>query len=426
MLRPKVSIICATYNRAHVLSYAIRSVLASTFTDWELIIVGDACTDDTERIIAAFEEPRVSFENLPTNSGGQGAPNNRGLEKANGDYIFFLNHDDLYLADHIEKALQFFATTDADFIWHPVILIKDASQTTGPPDPACDDLVLDGAVGPDGYDPHVFYVASGWAMTREFAQLAGPWQLENELRMSASQDWLFRAARLGRTLKYHPRPSVICILAGQRRLSYLKTKSDEHDRVFGWINGKESNLRALLECVAVRQGEELYRRKYKRRHLNRLAQSMMNYFNLHPSEVRNIRKGFGKGAWISSIRRDTTAPQRLEAGSTIHANSPEANLYLIDGWQRTPNSSAQVSTNPASIMFTLPAGGQALDFRVKLDGKTAAVKIRTPGLEDVHQAIDGVCTVVLSLRQAAGPVRIDFEVSRGTVTLLEFELQPRT
>jgi len=61
---PTVSIIIATYNRSRVLRHAIESVRNSRFADWELIVVGDACTDDTAACVAAFGDPR--------NYGGRG------------------------------------------------------------------------------------------------------------------------------------------------------------------------------------------------------------------------------------------------------------------------------------------------------------------------------------------------------------------
>jgi glycosyltransferase involved in cell wall biosynthesis len=63
---PAISVVIATYNRSRALAHAIESVLGQTFTDWELIVVGDACTDDTAEIVARYVEadPRVRFVNL--------------------------------------------------------------------------------------------------------------------------------------------------------------------------------------------------------------------------------------------------------------------------------------------------------------------------------------------------------------------------
>src|SRR5437879_999756 len=103
---PTVTIVTATYNRSEVLKHAIRSVLGSTLSDWELLVVGDGCTDDTELCVTSFGDPRIRFVNLPKNTGGQSAPNNLGMELARGRYIAFLNHDDLILNHHLETCVR--------------------------------------------------------------------------------------------------------------------------------------------------------------------------------------------------------------------------------------------------------------------------------------------------------------------------------
>jgi cellulose synthase/poly-beta-1,6-N-acetylglucosamine synthase-like glycosyltransferase len=67
MGEPAISVVIATYNRSDVLAYAIESVLRQTFTDWELIVVGDACTDDTPEVVARYVEAdsRVRFGRHP-------------------------------------------------------------------------------------------------------------------------------------------------------------------------------------------------------------------------------------------------------------------------------------------------------------------------------------------------------------------------
>ena len=60
-LPPLVSIVIATYNRSQVVAHAIDSVRRSTVADWELIVVGDHCTDDTEAVVAGFADPRITW-----------------------------------------------------------------------------------------------------------------------------------------------------------------------------------------------------------------------------------------------------------------------------------------------------------------------------------------------------------------------------
>ena len=67
-----------TYNRSNVLRYAIESVLAQTVSDWEMIVIGDACTDDTAEVVESFGDGRIRFHNLDQNVGEQSGPNNVG------------------------------------------------------------------------------------------------------------------------------------------------------------------------------------------------------------------------------------------------------------------------------------------------------------------------------------------------------------
>jgi glycosyltransferase involved in cell wall biosynthesis len=98
---PRVTVIIPTYNWSTVLPYSIASALEQTFADFELLVVGDGCTDDSERVVAAIEDPRVQWINMPERAGHQSAPNNEGLRRARGEYIAYLGHDDLWLPHHL-------------------------------------------------------------------------------------------------------------------------------------------------------------------------------------------------------------------------------------------------------------------------------------------------------------------------------------
>jgi len=98
---PLVSVIVPTYNWSGVLRHAVRSALAQSYPNLEVTVVGDACTDDSEEVVAAIGDPRLRWENLGRNSGSQSLPNNRGLELARGEYVAYLGHDDLWHRDHL-------------------------------------------------------------------------------------------------------------------------------------------------------------------------------------------------------------------------------------------------------------------------------------------------------------------------------------
>ncbi|HEY0314601.1 MAG TPA: glycosyltransferase family A protein [Allosphingosinicella sp.] len=98
---PKVTIILPTYNWSAVLPFSIGSALGQSFEDFELIVVGDGCTDDSGEVVAAVADQRVRWMNLPSNSGHQSTPNNAALREARGDLIAYLGHDDLWLPHHL-------------------------------------------------------------------------------------------------------------------------------------------------------------------------------------------------------------------------------------------------------------------------------------------------------------------------------------
>ena len=100
---PLVTVVIATYNRSEVLRFAIESVRRQTYRNWELIVVGDACTDDSEAVVGSFADPRIRWTNLPQNTGSQSGPNNLGIALASGTYVAYLGHDDLWLPQHLAR-----------------------------------------------------------------------------------------------------------------------------------------------------------------------------------------------------------------------------------------------------------------------------------------------------------------------------------
>jgi glycosyltransferase involved in cell wall biosynthesis len=94
-------VVIATYNWSTVLPYSIGSVLRQTFTDLELLVIGDGCTDDSPAVVARCDDPRVRWINLPVNTGHQWGPNNTALREGKGELVAYLGHDDLWLPHHL-------------------------------------------------------------------------------------------------------------------------------------------------------------------------------------------------------------------------------------------------------------------------------------------------------------------------------------
>ncbi|MBF0351381.1 MAG: glycosyltransferase [SAR324 cluster bacterium] len=101
---PLVSVILPTWNRASWLSASIDSVLTQTFRDFELIVVNDGSTDDTSRLLEQYGA-EIKVIDLPENRGVSYA-RNRGLDQATGEWLAFLDSDDQWLPQKLEKQLR--------------------------------------------------------------------------------------------------------------------------------------------------------------------------------------------------------------------------------------------------------------------------------------------------------------------------------
>jgi glycosyltransferase involved in cell wall biosynthesis len=127
---PRVTVILPTYNWSSVLRYAISSVLRQTFTDFELLVIGDGCTDDSARVAAESGDARVRWIALPENSGHQSGPNNVGLREARGEIIAYHGHDDLWLPHHLAAMVDALQSSDADLA-HSLCLMVPSDGESG-------------------------------------------------------------------------------------------------------------------------------------------------------------------------------------------------------------------------------------------------------------------------------------------------------
>lgn len=105
MAAPAVSVLIIAHNRAHTIGAAVRSVLRQTFTDFELIVVDDGSTDGTVHVVQALAEPRLRLVRTAKNEGIPAA-RNRALGEARGDYIAWLDSDDLCHPERLAMQLE--------------------------------------------------------------------------------------------------------------------------------------------------------------------------------------------------------------------------------------------------------------------------------------------------------------------------------
>lgn len=132
MANSLVSIITPTYNCGRFIEETIKSVQAQSYTDWEMIISDDCSTDDTREVIASYLEsdPRIKYICNEKNRGAAITRNNA-LKIARGRWIAFLDSDDLWLPEKLEKQIRFMAENGYAFSYHEYTEISESGEDLG-------------------------------------------------------------------------------------------------------------------------------------------------------------------------------------------------------------------------------------------------------------------------------------------------------
>ena len=125
-----VSIIMPSYNTAKFIAESINAVLNQTYSDWELIIVDDCSTDNTDEVVATFTDQRIRYLKNEENSGAA-VSRNRALKEAKGKWIAFLDSDDLWMQDKLEKQIKFMEDNGYGFSYTRYQEIDEQSAPLG-------------------------------------------------------------------------------------------------------------------------------------------------------------------------------------------------------------------------------------------------------------------------------------------------------
>jgi glycosyltransferase involved in cell wall biosynthesis len=148
-----VSIITANYNAAKYISDTIESVLAQSYDNWEMIIVDDCSSDNSIEIIESYiaKDSRIKLVQLEQNSGAAVA-RNRAIELAQGRFIAFLDSDDLWQSDKLEKQISFMLKNGYIFSYSHYDLIDEDNKRYGitfkaPPKVSYNDLLKTCSIG---------------------------------------------------------------------------------------------------------------------------------------------------------------------------------------------------------------------------------------------------------------------------------------
>jgi hypothetical protein len=204
---PAVTVIIPTYNWSSVLPYSIGSVLRQTFTDFELLVVGDGCTDNSEAVVQRVGDPRVKWINLATNTGHQSEPNNEGLRQARGQYIAYLGHDDLWLPHHL-TCLVPALDRGADLAYGMILLVgaNGCDRTVVPAD--------------EKYYPGMWIAPTSVVHRRSVTDHVGGWPRYREVDLHPEDELWLRAHTADHRFTFVPRLTAIKFPALVRRDVY--------------------------------------------------------------------------------------------------------------------------------------------------------------------------------------------------------------
>jgi glycosyltransferase involved in cell wall biosynthesis len=237
---PTVSVLVSTYNWSSALSCALRSIQLQTFADYEVLVVGDGCTDDSEAVVGSLRDSRFTWHNLEHN-GSQWAPNNHGIRAARGKWIAYLGHDDIWYPTHLASALSAAAGTGADLVAGVMILY-------GPPGSGYREV--SGVFAKGEYSPADFMPPSSVLHRRSIVPRVGYWKDPQTIDMPVDCEFLQRAVAAGAKVASTNELSVFKFNAAWRRDAYKRKDATEQQEMLRRIeSGNDFRQQELLDVL---------------------------------------------------------------------------------------------------------------------------------------------------------------------------------
>lgn len=127
-MKPLVSIIIPTYNHAHLIDRALQSVLCQTYTHWEALVVDNHSRDNTDAVIKSFGDPRIHLLKIH-NNGVIAESRNLGMRKARGEFVAFLDSDDLWYAGKLDVIMKNVENDSSYDVWcHDEWMVNDKKE----------------------------------------------------------------------------------------------------------------------------------------------------------------------------------------------------------------------------------------------------------------------------------------------------------
>jgi GT2 family glycosyltransferase len=424
---PLVSVIIPTYNWSSVLRYAIESVRQQTYPNWELWVVGDGCTDDSEAVVRAFQDPRIHWDNLPHNMGSQFAANNRGIALAQGACITYLGHDDIWHPTHLDVLMAAMRDTGADFVFSLLKLFR--------PDKPIQHTVT-GLTVSGRYEPEMILPPGSFLHTKQLALDIGGWRDHRVLFHSTDVDFALRVWAHGARMVCAPELTVFKLSATSQPNAYTEKPSHVQAQYLDGVTHDASFryrelLSVLLERAHIAQaftlltGRLLDLRRGTSTHLTRTQRGLAA--DAENAAVQTVSPLYTDAADLLALNdrdADIIAAEARTALWTCGALQADA-VYLGEGWnsyEQAANAAGFRWAMPdAQLVLVRPAAGarrllldlapgpgvasQPFTLRVIVEGASAAlmeIGITGPGWAAVPLTVPHGCEGMLLRLYAVG------------------------
>ena len=217
--------------------------MQQSYRDFELLIVGDNCTDETEFVIRPLLSNKIRWINRTENSRSQSAPNNTGIQATTGKHIAYLGHDDIWSGDHL-AALNFLFTADAN-------LHFAVSGAIYHMPPGVERPQVTGIFNDQSAKFIHFFPPSSFAHRRDVIAKIDGWRDPEEIKPPVDAEFLLRAAQAGFKFASTGKITVHKFAAGHRYLSYLRPMSDEQERMLRSMEepGFEESVKGIVDLA---------------------------------------------------------------------------------------------------------------------------------------------------------------------------------
>jgi glycosyltransferase involved in cell wall biosynthesis len=326
-MKPLVSILIAAYNAEEWIGYTLESAVGQTWPHKEIIVVDDGSTDGTAEIARGFASRGVTV--VSTKNGGLCAALNCAYRLSHGDYIQFLDADDLLALDKIERQLAALTESDSKRIllsspWAPFYFrtrharfVRNSVWEDLPP--------VEWLLRKLGENLHMQNAT--WLVSRELAEAAGPW--DEDLHYDQDGDYFSRVLLASERTRFVRETGIFYRITGTNRISYIGNSDKKKESLLRSMRLHIQYLRSLEDSERVRKACVTYLQNWyhnfypERPDLVEELQKMAAELNGHLEEPR-LR---WKYAWIKPLFGWKTA-------KSAQAVLPQFKASCIRGWDK--------------------------------------------------------------------------------------------